>query len=210
MIFSTNDIDKLRTDIAAFMSEERYLHTLGVERAALKLGEYIMPDRLDELAVAALLHDITKRLKKEEHWLFISKSNLSLTEEDLKTYPALHSFSAVPFIKQYFAEYATDDICRAVFLHTLGGTDMTLFDEIIYLADYIEDGRIPDACKKTAERVMAALDKAFTDSDKKDVIHRYVYLVMKNTEKHLKEQGRVVNYRTLSAINKYKIYDDME
>ena len=50
-------LDTLRQRVGTGMSEKRYRHTLGVEREIARLGEIYLPDRIQELRAAALLHD---------------------------------------------------------------------------------------------------------------------------------------------------------
>ena len=60
MKFTEAQIDFLRREVRGRLSEKRFSHVLGVERMAVKLGELCLPDMLDKLHVAALLHDISK------------------------------------------------------------------------------------------------------------------------------------------------------
>ena len=152
-MFSTLELDELRTAIKTYMSEYRYNHTLGVEKSAVSLGNVFLPKSIPELRAAALLHDITKEIAIDEQLKLLYLSGFSLTDEDIATLPALHSFSAVPLIKNKFPYFATDNILSSVAHHTLGAEDISLFDKIIFLSDYIEDGRMHDNCIKTAEFV---------------------------------------------------------
>ena len=92
-------------------------------------------------------------------WSHIAKCFNVLSDEDIATSPAIHSFAAVPIIKHSFPEYATKDILSAVFNHTLGCADMSLFDKIIFLSDFIEDGRKYESCKATARFVKENINK---------------------------------------------------
>ena len=52
---------------------KRYLHTLAVEEEAARLGELFLPDRINALRAAALLHDITKRDDLEKQLQYCSE-----------------------------------------------------------------------------------------------------------------------------------------
>ena len=152
-MFSTFEINELRIAVRSYMSEYRYNHTLGVERAASALGSILLPESLSELQAAALLHDVTKELSIDEQLILLDSSGTILTDEDKATLPAIHSFSAVPFIRMNFPRFATENILSSVSHHTLGAEKLSLFDKIIFISDFIEDGRAYTGCIKTAELV---------------------------------------------------------
>ena len=59
-------LERLRSAVAAFETEKRYRHTLGVETEAAALATVLLPEKTDELRAAALLHDLTKCRSDEE------------------------------------------------------------------------------------------------------------------------------------------------
>ena len=87
MRFSSNDISLLRSRVKELMSDKRYLHTLGVENMARLLGEVLIPDRVDELAVAALLHDAAKEMTYEEQVALLKASDYPYDEAELQLKP---------------------------------------------------------------------------------------------------------------------------
>ncbi len=198
------DIDALRLAVKGYMSEKRYLHTLGVERAALRIGNEILPDRSFELSAAALLHDISKERPIEEHYLLINEYGKELTEEDLTSYPVLHSFSAPELIKRDFPRYASPDILNAVFNHTLGAPYMSCFEEIIYIADYIEDGRTYPSCIEVREYLYERFSALSKTDDKQAALSAAVLMALLRTRDSLIKEGRNVNSRTLETIEHYK------
>ena len=146
MRFSSNDISLLRSRVKELMSDKRYLHTLGVENMARLLGEVLIPDRVDELAVAALLHDAAKEMTYEEQVALLKASDYPYDEAELQLKPALHSIAAIPLIKRDFPDFATEEVLSAVANHTLGDDGMSVFDEIIFISDYAEEGRTYPTC----------------------------------------------------------------
>ena len=68
MIFQETDLIALREEMRLRLSEKRYLHTLAVEDCAVRLCEMCMPDKKDEAAVAALLHDIKNPCARGKHF----------------------------------------------------------------------------------------------------------------------------------------------
>ncbi len=205
MIFSNSQITDLRKIISQYMSERRYLHTLGVETAAVRLGEILMPDRLDELRVAALLHDITKDMPLDKQRELLLTSDMSLiNDEDLLTLPALHSFCAVPFVKKELSEFSSNSVLSAIFSHTLGSPEMSLFDEIIFVSDFIEEGRTYQACKETAGYVFENLSVANDKETNLSILKKAVAMELLFTIENLKTKKQLINSRTLLTFESYK------
>ena len=200
MNFSEKEIMSLRDKIKPYMSERRYAHTLEVERAAVRIGEILMPDRVNELRAATLLHDVAKDLPEAEQISLIKSYDSGATDEDLNMPPVLHSFAAPMIVMRDFPEYATEPILSAVKSHTLGEVGMTLFAEIVFLADYIEDTRKHDSCKSTAKFVYSNLSIKKSQKENAAIIHRAVKMSIENTVKHLNMRSQSVNSRTIATL----------
>lgn len=151
MCFFENDIIELRSSVEKKLSKKRFLHVLGVEECAAKIGERIIPESVFELRAAALLHDISKEIDIAEQLSMLSLDGFPLTDEDKTTEGIIHAFSAPIVIKRDFPDFATKNIISAVLKHTVGAEEMTVFDEIILLSDYIEKNRVFDSCVKCRE-----------------------------------------------------------
>jgi HD superfamily phosphohydrolase YqeK len=146
-----------------------------------------------------LLHDIAKELSKEESVKIVSES-AEITEEDLLSPPAIHAFCAPIVIRLDFPEYSTGDIISSAFKHTTGGEDMSLFDLIIFLSDYIEEGRRYTECTELRDKLLMALEGA-EKNEAQTLIHRAALSELQSTVSHLKEIGKNLNPRTLLAID---------
>ena len=206
MIFSHSAIETLRLSIKDMMSQGRYQHTLGVEKMANYIGGILLPQKSSELSVAALLHDITKEMSYEEQLLLLQSSDLTCSEEDLQTKPALHSFSAVPFIKDNYEEYATQDILSAVLNHTLGAYGMSLFDEIIFISDYSEEGRKHPACIEVREYLIENLCNNKTFEENVSILHKASIMAINSTIHSILQRGDKVNSKTFLTKN---FFDDI-
>ncbi len=148
MSFTQEAIDALRERVRSGMSEWRFNHTAEVEKMALRLGRLYAPDKLDILSAAALLHDITKEKSTQEQIEILNAHGVSTTRLDTLSPKTLHAKTAELIIRDEYPELATDEVCRAVRLHTTGCADMNVLDAIIYLADYIDLSRkFPDCIK---------------------------------------------------------------
>ena len=196
MKFSDNDLADLRNKIKEYMGEFRYKHTLGVEEFSVYLGQILLPDCLSELRAAALLHDIAKEVSHEEQFAMLDSVGFALTDEDLSTLPALHSFSAVPLIRKSFPMYATDDVLSAVSKHTLGSSNMSLFDKIIFISDFAEPGRKYGSCIATANFIKENItaDNSFKDNLKS--LNKAIIMAIDYTIESLLQKNKKVHSST--------------
>lgn len=180
MKYTENQIDLLRLEVGKRLSQKRFSHTLGVERMAVKIGEKCLPDRIDELRVAALLHDISKEYSEAEHLELMKSYNFSLSDEDLASPQLWHSITAPLVVMRDFPEFSGEDILSAVRNHTVGAPSMSVFDEIILLSDYIEDGRSYEKCVSLRESFLEALKKACDLESAVFALHEAVYTSLNN------------------------------
>ncbi len=140
--------DQLRAYVGAQMSIKRFTHTLGVEAEALQLAKIFELSDTDctRLQIAALLHDLTKEKSKEEQLALCEQYHIPYTPYDCLAPKVFHAKTAAALAKDRFADLTDDGICQAILYHTVGDPDMTLFDSLLYLADYIEAGRTFGDC----------------------------------------------------------------
>ena len=197
--FKENDIVSLREKVKERLSEKRYIHTLGVEDMAVKLGVKCLPDRIGELRVAALLHDISKEYSEAEHFELINQHNICLTESDVSTPAIWHSITAPIVIERDFSEYATPSVLSAVRNHTVGDPDMSVFDEIIFLADYIEEGRRYISCKEVREEFFRLASSTDNTMENIYALHKATLSSLDNTIKFFVSKNEPFHERTEST-----------
>ncbi len=196
--FSEESICSLRERIRPYLKDKRYRHTLSVEKEAAILGGIYLPDRVPELRVSALLHDITKKLDLEEQLNICRDFDIIYTEFDLMAPKTFHAKTAAAIVSSEFPEYATDDVVAGVRWHTTGRDGMSLFESLIYLADYIEETRTFDDCVKLRKFFYKGLESG-TDKDK--LLTDTMVLSFDMTIKVLIKEGAVVDNDTVSARN---------
>ena len=160
--------------------------------------DFCLPDDREEIFIAALLHDIAKELSESELRDIIAKAGIVLTDAD--TAPVLHSYAAPHIVRKDFSQFATSEILSAVEKHTVGDSEMSVFDEIIFIADYIEDGRTYKDCVDTREFILSSLSKNSV-VESVNALHKACIMSMERTCDSLSKRGAIVNPRTLDAIN---------
>lgn len=159
MTYSDKQLDDLMAAVSARMSEKRFSHTLGVAACAVRLGRALLPEKISELKAAALLHDVSKELPVSRHLEILRSDSEEYTDEDFETKGVLHSFTAPYIIKEYFPDFYIPEIVSAVYNHTVGSEHMSVFDKIIFISDYIEQGRTYASCIKVRDALMDGFDE---------------------------------------------------
>ncbi len=165
IIIDEASLDSLRERVKPYMNEKRYLHTLGVERECEALGKLLLPEKVNKLRAAALLHDITKMLSLEKQLKLCALFGIIYRKGDIMSPKLFHAKTASELIKRDFPEYADEEIVSAVRWHTTGRRGMTAFESIVYLADYIEDTRTFPECVELRSFFWDSYEKDKSDLD---------------------------------------------
>ncbi len=194
----------LREKVKKRLSDKRFMHTEGVADAANLLGKLILPDMLDELLAAAYLHDIAKELDIETQILLCRQYGYEPTASDLKTPLVIHSFAAPALIKRDFPDFDTENIISAVFNHTVGNSDMTIFDEIIFVSDYIESGRKYPSCISVRRELINSLDNSKSKEEYEYALHCAALSSIEYTISNLNEKKQAINPKMLIAEKYFK------
>lgn len=199
MKFTDQELSALMTAVKIRLSEKRFLHVISVVEAAKKIGNYFPGIDLSELSAAALLHDITKEMKVEEHISLIEKEYGTLSDEDRETVAILHSLSAPVIVKKDFSEYASENVLSAVLNHTMGAPGMSVFDRIIFISDYVEQTRTYDSCVKVRRELYDSLSQEKGYKNNELALNKAVYDSLDFTENQVLKQGRTLNSRSLKT-----------
>ncbi len=133
------EFSKMREEIKKALKPERFLHTMGVCRTAVKMAELNGVDT-EKAYIAALLHDSAKNIEKAEMYRMCAEYGVELDDFEKAAPPLVHAKLGGYLVK---AKYGIDDedIINAVRWHTLGREGMSALEKIIFVADMIEDGR---------------------------------------------------------------------
>jgi ribosome-associated protein len=199
MKFTDAQIDSLRREVGGRLSEKRFAHTLGVEKMAVKLGELCLPDMVDKLHVAALLHDISKEYSEAEHFFIAEKHNIVFSDAEINEPALWHSLTAAAVVMDEFPDYADRDVLTAVYNHTVGSPDMSIFDEIILLSDYIEEGRKYQNCIDVRERFFSDIQKSRNYNDRLLALHEATVDSFNNNINEFILRGKSFHERTLTT-----------
>lgn len=202
MAHITDDmLNALRERVRGMMSEKRYAHTCAVEQMAARLGALYCPDQIPALRAAALLHDITKEESLENQLQLCEKFDIMVTAEDQLAPKTFHAKTAAALIVQDFAEYATPTVISAVRWHTTGRAQMTLSEQLLYLADYIDDTRTFEDCVRLREMFFSVSLCDMTREQRIEHLENVLLLSFDMTIRQLLCDGAVVSVDTIQARN---------
>ncbi|MCP3762663.1 bis(5'-nucleosyl)-tetraphosphatase (symmetrical) YqeK [Domibacillus sp. A3M-37] len=121
------------------LTDKRYTHTLGVMETAVMLAKRYGAD-VKKAELAAIFHDYAKFRPKEE-----MKQILIDEQEDVRLLQFHHELWHAPAgaaLVRKEAGVKNEEVLSAIRWHTTGRPGMTRLEKIVYLADYIEPGRL--------------------------------------------------------------------
>lgn len=203
MIFSKDQLQTLKNNIKLRLSEHRYIHTIGVKNAAIKIANFCYDGDISEIEAAALLHDISKEYSLEEQHDMIKKSQMILTDTDMMSDTVFHAFTAPVVICRDFNDFSTQNILSSVFNHTTGDENMSLFDEIIFIADYIEENRKHPNCIKVRDDLYRSFDFSQNKEECISHLHNATVQALDFTISNLLKNGNIINLRTVKTRNAF-------
>ncbi len=147
----------LRTKAYSYLDEKRVPHVAGCEREAIRLAER-WGGNPQLAAEAAILHDITKKIKGAEQLKMCRDYGIITDTDEEKNFKLLHSKTGAEFSREKFG--VSDEVYNAILWHTTGREDMSLLEKILYMADYIEPTRDFEGVEKLRSLAYEDLDRA--------------------------------------------------
>lgn len=173
--------------VQSVMSDKRFKHVLGVEKAAIHLAEINGYDT-EKAGLAGLLHDYAKEVPDQTFLDLIDKYQL---DPELKNWNnnVWHGMVGIYKIQEDLG--VTDkEILHSIETHTVGSTSMSLLDKIVYVADYIEHNRNFPLVEEARVIAEQDLDKAVAF----ETVH---------TVEHLAHQALPIFPQTIETYNAY-------
>ena len=197
MPIDNGTLDFLRGEIQKHISGKRLLHTYAVEKEIEHLGRIFGFNEkgILNLRASALLHDITKEIPTEKQIEFCKKRGIKVTSDDVKSPKLFHSLTGAYLSRELYPDIVDRTVFNAVRFHTSGRPNMTLFEKLLYLADYIEETRDFDDCVRLRKHFYSATE--FTAEH----LNKTLLLSYDMTIKNLIDEGKTIHPKTVSARN---------
>ena len=131
--------DYYKNELKKILSPKRFNHCVNVSLMAEKLAKNYGVDS-EKAKLAGLLHDICKEKPDEENVEILKKNGYFASSDKINAVKILHGPSASFFLKEEY-DITDNEILNSVRYHTTGRKNMTLFEKIIFTADYISSER---------------------------------------------------------------------
>ncbi len=197
MQLNENSLIFLRGEIEKKMSKKRLLHTFAVEKEISTLGKLYGFDKngITKLRVSALLHDITKEINIDGQISYCKQYGIKITKDDLKSPKLFHSLTGAHLARQLYPDIVDKTIFNAIRFHTSGKPNMSMFEKLLYLADYIEETRVFADC--VTLRNFFYSSKEFT----LEHLDKTLLLSYDLTIKNLLDEVRPIHPKTIAARN---------
>ncbi len=179
------------------LDENRYEHSLGVERMARDLA-LIYGQDVEKTGFAGRYHDIAKCFDQETMDGYVRKYHLD--ESLLGNKSLAHSKVGAAILENEFG-VTDDEVLEMVRWHTTGKAGMNTAEEILYVSDAIEDGRGYAGLKALQKLAKEDLDAA-------------CIAIMEFAIEDIAAKGKVLDKDTLEArdyiANRIKIKEGQE
>lgn len=172
--------------LRAIIDENRYSHSLGVQKTAFELAVRYGADPY-KASLAGLIHDCAKGYSDKELCDAAKRFGISLNEVYIKQPGLLHG-PVGAYVARYDFKIDDDEMLHAIMHHTTGCKGMNLLDKIIYIADYIEPGRDFPGVKELRTVTYNNIDRG-------------VLLALNNTIKYVIQRNQLIDCLTIEARN---------
>lgn len=166
------NIMKIRKKLKSSLDLRRFEHSLSVSYICIALAMRYGYN-LEKAELAGLLHDCAKQYDDTVILNKCAKYNISITESE-KMAPGILHAKLGAFMAMHKFHINDNDIVSAILSHTTGKPGMSLLEQIVFVADYIEPRRDKAPFLSKIRKI------AFEDLDKA------TYLIMENTLNYLK------------------------
>jgi len=140
------------------LSPRRYEHTLGVMHTAEKLARHYNAD-VDKCVTAAVLHDCAKDMENNKMIEICNNNGMEIDEFYSYTPDLLHSLAGTIVAKNIYGIH-DEEILDSIKYHTTGRWNMSLTEQIVFIADFIEPGRTMPGVEEIRDMAFNGLDEA--------------------------------------------------
>lgn len=182
--------EQLLERLASLIKPKRLTHVQGVEATAITMAERYGADPV-RAGLIGLLHDYAKDMSDQVFLDLIDQYGL---DPDLKRWNnnIWHGLVGIYKIQEDLG-LEDAELLQAMAIHTVGASQMTLLDKILYVADYIEPNRDFPGVEEARALAEQDLDKA-------------VAFATARTVAHLAQQALPIYPQTLETYNAFVDY----
>ena len=133
------EFEDMKELLASRLKRSRYEHSLGVADTAVFLAQRFGVPKA-KAKVAGLLHDCAREFPNDGMLDEARRRGISYGPVEAAMPLLLHAYIGAQRIEECYG-VKDPEIAQAIYRHTVGGTNMTTLDKIIYFADMVEPHR---------------------------------------------------------------------
>ena len=130
--------ETIKQELKKFLSEKRYIHSLGVMKRAGELAQ-IYKVSIKNARLAGLLHDIAKEMPDKEKIRYCQQNQLEIDTVERNNPSLLHAKIGADIAKKQY--HFSPSMQKAILYHTTGAPEMDMLAKIIFIADKTEENR---------------------------------------------------------------------
>ncbi len=208
--FGDTELTALREAVISKMSPKRFNHTAAVEDMVTRLAALYCPEEIPTLRAAALLHDITKEYDIPTQIRILSDAGEEVKPGDEFSHKTFHARTAAIMIPEQYPAYANETVISAVRWHTTGREGMTLTEQLLYLADYIDESRIFPDCVRLRSYFWNEHPENMSPEDRLIHLRRTLIMSFDMTMRALLSEGAVISPDTAFARNELVLAEQIE
>lgn len=170
LYWSTTYIDRgglmnyeyVKMKVKSLINEKRFIHSKNVEVEAIKLAERFKLN-IEKIRLAAIAHDIAKDF--DDELLLKLAENYGIIVDDVqRRIPFLLHGPVGAFYCKHELMIDDQEIFNAIYYHTTGRPNMTLFEQVIFIADMVSIDRNYPGVDKIKELLIADFDIALVEA----------------------------------------------
>lgn len=199
--FGEPDLIALRQTVIGQMSPKRFQHTAAVEEMVTRLATLYCPEAIPALRAAALLHDVTKEYNVTTHMALLAQAGETVRRGDELSHKTFHARTAALLIPDNYPLFNCETVVNAVRWHTTGHAGMTLTEQLLYLADYIDESRLFPDCVRLRSFFWDAHPERMTDRERRVHLRRTLIMSFDMTMRALISEGAIISPDTALARN---------
>ncbi len=199
--FVEADLTALRESVVSHVSPKRFAHTAAVEDMVTRLATLYCPDEIPALRAAALLHDITKEYDIPTQIGLLTEAGQPPKAGEEFAHKTFHARTAALLIPDNYPLFNCETVVNAVRWHTTGREGMTLTEQLLYLADYIDESRLFPDCVRLRSFFWDAHPEKMTMEDRLTHLRRTLIMSFDMTMRALVNECAIISLDTALARN---------
>lgn len=148
-------------EVKKHLTEKRFSHSQCVADSCAELAAQYGAD-IERARLAGILHDVMKDTPPQEQLKLIEKSGIMLSAAERRNEKLWHAVAGAAFVRDVL-QLDDQEIVDAIACHTGGKSHMTVFEKVLFVADYISADRDYPGVEKLREAAKDSLEAVIVE-----------------------------------------------